>query len=58
MSQSHQFRGRRAVLTLCLGVAPDGVYIDLVCHHTSGKLLPHLFTLTYKIGGYFLLHFP
>jgi len=39
-------RGRRAALTLKLGVAPDGVYMDPVCHHTSGKLLPHLFTLT------------
>ena len=28
------------------GVAPDGVYIDQICHHTCGKLLPHLFTLT------------
>ena len=40
-------RGRRAVLTLKLGVAPDGVYIDQICHHTCGKLLPHLFTLTF-----------
>ena len=38
-------RGRRAVLTLKLGVAPDGVYIGQPCHHTCGKLLPHLFTL-------------
>ena len=40
-------RGRRAVLTLKLGVAPDGVYIDQICHHTCGKLLPYLFTLTF-----------
>ena len=40
-------RGRRAVLTLKLGVAPDGVYIGQPCHHTCGKLLPHLFTLTF-----------
>ena len=39
-------RWRAALAFLYLGVAPDGVYIDLVCHHTSGKLLPHLFTLT------------
>ena len=42
---SHQIRRWRAVLTFCLGVAPDGVYTDPVCHHTSGELLPHLFTI-------------
>jgi len=42
---SHQFRRWRAALTFFLGVAPDGVYIDLICHHISGKLLPHLFTI-------------
>jgi len=37
----------RASYPSFLGVAPDGVYIDQICHHICGKLLPHLFTLTY-----------
>ena len=47
MPQATQFRRRRAGLIFYLGVAPDGVYTDPVCHHTSGELLPHLFTLTH-----------
>ena len=58
ISSHFYLRRRRAGLIFFLGVAPDGVYIDLLCHHNSGKLLPHLFTLTKNIGGYFLLHFP
>jgi len=49
MPQATQFRRRRAGLIFYLGVAPDGVYTDPVCHHTSGGLLPHLFILTYTL---------
>ena len=45
-ASSHQIRRRRVALTFCLGVAPDGVYIDPICHHISGRLLPYLFILT------------
>ena len=42
---------------ICL--APSGVYLCLLCYHSSGGLLPHLFTLTFIAkGGYFLQHFP
>ena len=33
---------------------------DLICHHTAGRLLPHLLTLTTspkRNGGYFLLRY-
>ena len=46
MIQATQFRRCRAGLIFYLGVAPDGVYTDPVCHHTSGELLPRLFILT------------
>ena len=49
MFQATQFRRCRAGLIFYLGVAPDGVYTDPVCHHTSGELLPHLFILTYTL---------
>ena len=48
MPQATQFRRRRADLIFYLGVAPDGVYTDPVCHHTSGELLPRLFILTIR----------
>ena len=48
MYQATQFRRRRAGLIFFLGVAPDGVYTDPICHHISGELLPHLFILTSK----------
>jgi len=48
MYQATQFRRRRAGLIFFLGVAPDGVYTDPICHHISGELLPHLFILTLK----------
>ncbi len=28
------------------------------CHHRSGELLPHLFTLTAQAAVWFLWHFP
>ena len=46
MIQATQFRRCRAGLIFYLGVAPDGVYTDPVCHHTSGELLPRLFIIT------------
>jgi len=46
MPQATQFRSAEQALIFNLGVAPDGVYTDPVCHHTSGELLPHLFILT------------
>lgn len=40
---------RKSLLTFLelQDVAPDGVYMDQICHHICGKLLPHLFTLTH-----------
>ena len=32
------------------GLAPDGGYLDASCHHETGALLPHLFTLTASCG--------
>ena len=54
---SHQFRGWRAALALFLGVAPDGVYICPICHHTGGELLPRLFTLTTFVAVIFCCTF-
>jgi len=46
MPQATQFRSAEQAYSSYLGVAPDGVYTDPVCHHTSGELLPRLFILT------------
>ena len=52
-------KGRASVIPL-LGLAPDGVCLDLRCYHRSGALLPHLFTLTttQRRGGMFLWRCP
>ena len=43
-----RLRRRRTTLTF-LRVAPDGVYMDAVCYHTTGELLPHLFTFALRL---------
>ena len=46
-------------LMLSIGLASDGVYINLVCYQTSGRLLHCLSTLTsITRSGIFLLHYP
>ena len=44
-SSSHASLNHRAGVKFNLGVAPDGVYTDALCHHKAGELLPRLFIL-------------
>jgi len=54
----HENLLRQMANILLFRLAPGGVYLCHIRYRIRGVLLPHLFTLTYKIGGYFLWHFP
>lgn len=50
-SDQPQVSDGQSLITCSLGLASDGVYIATILTYSTGKLLPHRFTLIRKADG-------